>query len=89
MKTYFSGWIKPGNYKKKVIDGIEYTSLYRWWVIPMLRTVKFIQKSLWLCGIAIHDPVFGECTPDFNCCCKIGRKAFLRLSQTITKREYE
>ncbi len=46
----------------------------------ILRPVKLIQKNLWLIGVSVHDPVFGECTPDFNCCCKgVGRKTFIRI----------
>jgi hypothetical protein len=80
MKTNFTGWIKPGNYGVHTMDGIEYIDIYPKWAIPVLRAAKFIQKTLWLAGVAVHDPIFGECTPDFNCCCKsIGRKAFIRI----------
>lgn len=80
MKTNFTGWIGPGEHGKKIIDGVEYIELYPWWAVIILRIAKFIQKTLWICGIAVHDPIFGECTPDFNCCCKgIGRKAIVRL----------
>lgn len=42
----------------------------------------YIQWVLWKVGIAIHNPLRNECTPDFNCCNKIGRKAFLKSPQT-------
>ena len=83
MKKYSTGWIKPGEYGKHIDpnDGLETYWIYpfyvRWFI---LRSVKFIQKALWCCGIAVHDPVFGECTSDFKCCEKIGRKAFIRIS---------
>jgi len=80
MREHFTGLIKPGEHRKKTIDGVEYISMYPWWAIPVLRVTKFTQKSLWLVGIAVHDPIFGECTPDFNCCCKVGRKAWLRIA---------
>ena len=84
MKELFTGWIKPGNYGEHIdpVDGHVsfwlYSRFVRWCV---LRPTKLAQKSLWLCGIAVHDPIFGECTPDFNCCCRIGRWAFIRVPQ--------
>ena len=82
MKTYFTGWIKPGDYGHKTIDGIDYIERYPVWARPILRVTKLLQRQLWKLGIAVHDPVFGECTPDFNCCCKnIGRKVFLRIKE--------
>ncbi len=32
---------------------------------------NLIQKLLWKIGIAIHNPIRDECTPDFNCCEKV------------------
>lgn len=67
--------IKSGNYKGGVTkDGVEYVELYRPWQRPLQWVVKRIQKILWYCGVAVYDPIFGECTPDFNCCTNIGRK---------------
>ena len=72
-------------------NGDEYVWSYRRcvrWMI--LKPVKFIQKTLWFCGIAVHDPIFGECTPDFNCCEKVGGKAFIRIAQAgIIKKEVD
>lgn len=80
MKTNFAGWIKPGNHGTVIEAGIEYIIIYSWWERMILRPVKLIQKNLWLIGVSVHDPVFGECTPDFNCCCKgVGRKTFIRI----------
>ena len=82
MHDHFTGIIKPGIYGKRTIDGIEYIKLYPWWARPLLLVIKFTQRTCWWIGIAIHDPIFGECTPDFNCCCRgIGRKAYLRISK--------
>ena len=76
--------IRTGDYGKIVVDGVEYVESYPKWVIPILRTVKFTQKTLWVLGIAVHDPIFGECTPDGNCCCKhVGRFSFLRVNDKI------
>ena len=81
MKVDQQGWIKPAYDRTETINGLKYYICYKWYVVILLRIVKFIQKGLWLCGIAVHDPVFGECTPDFNCCCNIGRCAFIRIGQ--------
>ncbi len=76
----FKGLIQMGAHGKIVIDGVEYINLYPFWAIPIRKVVKFVQKTLWLVGIAIHDPVFNECTPDFNCCCKhVGRKKIVSI----------
>ncbi|MCK5602630.1 hypothetical protein KAR91_12190 [Candidatus Pacearchaeota archaeon] len=85
MEKFFTGWIKPGNYGEEVVDGVKYTRNYPLWVIPILRVVKAAQKSLWFCGVAIHDPIFGECTPDFNCCVDIGRRAVVKFPSQKTK----
>lgn len=80
---HFTGWIKPGEYGKHIdSDGLETYWIYSWFVRWfVLRPIKFIQKLLWFCGIAVHDPIFGECTPDFNCCCSnIGRKSFIHIA---------
>ena len=83
-KSPSKGWVKAGEYGG-YIDKND--GLYTYWIYPwyarwfLLTPVKFLQKTLWLCGVAIHDPVFGECTPDFNCCNKVGRKAFIRISE--------
>ena len=82
MEEYFTGWIKPGCYNKTFKDGCEsYSLFYKSWQVPILRFCKLLQKSLWYLGIAVHDPVFGECTPDFNCCCDTGRRAFIKIPQ--------
>ena len=81
MKGTFTGLIKPRDHGRVVVDGIEYIKIYAWWERPILRMSWWIQKGLWLCGVAIHNPIAGECTPDFNCCCKgIGRKAWFRYN---------
>jgi len=77
----FGGIIKPKYDKVKTVKGVKYYIIYRWWEVVILRVVKAAQKGMWFCGIAWHDPVFGECTPDFNCCCNIGRKAWIKFSQ--------
>ena len=80
MKEYFSGWIKPGNYGTEILDNIEYVITYTRWQRYLRRVIKFIQLTLWKYGIAIHDPIFGECTPDFNCCTDLpnNRKTLIR-----------
>lgn len=82
MKTYFRGLIKPepGLHGTIIEGGVEYLYLYSKFNRKLLKVVKFIQKSLWKIGVAIHDPIFGECTPDFNCCCDCGRKRFIHFS---------
>lgn len=77
-------WIKRKKVKTVVEDGIEYIVYYTKVEIVVMRFAKIIQLNLWRCGIAVHDPIFGECTPDFNCCCKIGRKAYLRFGNRPT-----
>jgi len=52
----------------------------------LLKIIKFIQKKLWLIGIAVHDPIFNECTPDFNCCCNIGRETIIKIPQYINSK---
>jgi hypothetical protein len=74
MKTYFTGIIKP-----EIKDGM--IGWPKWSIMPY-RFAKLLQKALWKIGIAIYDPVFGECTPDFNCCTDIGRKKFLSWHPT-------
>ena len=74
--------IKSGCHDKHILNGIEYYYNYNKFIRKFIyKPIKKIQKALWLCGIAVHDPIFGECTPDFNCCCKVGRKAFFKLAQ--------
>lgn len=72
-------WIESGNYGETVGEnGHIYYWIYPWYVRWFIQPpIKLLQKVLWLCGIAIHDPVFGECTSDFNCCFDIGRKRFI------------
>lgn len=78
--TINTGWIKTSCSNGSVIeDGITYYISYKKYQIIVLKVTKAIQKFLWKYGIAVHDPIFGECTPDFNCCCNIGRKAFLKF----------
>lgn len=93
LKQTFDGWIKPdytGKYGYEIIDGNKYITHYSKIVIVLLRLIKFIQKTLWFCGIAVHDPVFGECTPDGNCCCKrTGRKSFITIRQKWWLRKME
>ena len=79
MKQNFSGWIKP-----ETITEISTThktryflSFKRWARLRVI--IKFIENSLWKVGVAVHDPVFGECTKDFNCCCDCGRKAVIKF----------
>lgn len=81
-------WIKAGDHGIYVDKyGIEYIWIYSWFVRWfVLKPVKIGQWTLWFCGIAIHDPVFGTCTPDFNCCAKnVGRRAFIRIPQKNTE----
>lgn len=73
------GWIKTGNYGKTIIDGITYIEMYPLWIRPLYRLQKKIQKFLWRHGIAVHDFVFGECTPDFNCCNDSGKKTIIKI----------
>lgn len=87
MKTYFTGLIEPKCQEKHFINGREYYYLYSPKIRVLLKVVKFIQLSLWKIGVAIHDPIFGECTPDFNCCEKeIGRKSWLNIPQIEVKK---
>lgn len=76
-------WIKPAEPKYFRENGIEYFWIYSWpvrWFI--FKPVRMVQKILWFCGIAVHDPVFGICTPDFNCCvANLGRKVFIRFPE--------
>lgn len=37
-----------------------------------------LQKILWCIGIAIHNNIDNECTPDFNCCNRCGRFAWIK-----------
>jgi len=78
------GWIKP-SYKEKRINGIDYYAMHRFWQILLLKIVKDIQLILWCLGIAVHDPIFGECTPDFNCCENVGRKAGIKISKQLIR----
>jgi len=32
------------------------------------KIFSYIQLGLWKLGINIHNPINGECTPDFSCC---------------------
>lgn len=43
------------------------------------------QKLLWCLGIAWHNLYRDECTPDFNCCQKVGRKSWWRIAQKKKK----
>lgn len=43
------------------------------------RITVWLQGLLWFLGVAIHNAYRDECTPDFNCCCKVGRRCFIRL----------
>lgn len=53
------------------------------------KFIKIYQYFLWFIGIAWHDNIFNECTPDFNCCCrKIGRKAFWYFKDKNSKINY-
>ncbi len=76
-------WIKRGDYGHVVENCTEYVIPYPRWARALMRVVKFVQFRLWKVGIAVHDPIFGECTPDFNCCCETGRKAFVRLGTKV------
>lgn len=50
--------------------------------LRLYRFIKKFQKILWLLGIAWHDKIYNECTPDFNCCVKtIGKRSWLRFKQ--------
>jgi len=79
------GYITPdytGKHGIKFDGTTNYITVYSKRVMILLRVVKFIQKILWIFGIAIHDPIFGECTPDFNCCnSTIGRWAFINIKK--------
>lgn len=87
MRLIFDGIIIPdftGKFGIEIEDGIVYIINYSRKNIKIMRIVKFIQKFLWSIGIAIHDPIFGECTPDFNCCVpevKDGKYTFINISQ--------
>lgn len=39
------------------------------------------QRILWFFGIAWHNTFQNECTTDFNCCAKVGRKCWWRISE--------
>jgi len=45
----------------------------------MKKISELWQLFLWYIGIAWHNTKKNECTPDFNCCNKIGRFAFIRI----------
>ena len=80
-----TGLIKAKCQDRHFVDGVEYYYLYSRRVRKFYTLTKFIQKALWLGGVAVHDPIFGECTPDFNCCEKdIGRGTVIKLSSKIT-----
>jgi len=49
----------------------------KWYEYPVSCIV---QNALCKIGIAVHNPFRDECTPDFGCCCKVG-KYWLRLGQ--------
>lgn len=78
--------IEPRYKKIRVIKGIEYYIIYKWYEVILLRIIKTIQKGLWYCGVAWHDFIFEECTPDFNCCCNVGRRAWIKFPQKPTSR---
>ena len=85
LRMKFDGIIKPdfsGKHGTEIINGHKHITNYSKKNITILRITKFIQKALWNFGIAIHDPIFGECTPDFNCCVDIGKRAFLKIPKS-------
>lgn len=43
------------------------------------RLSLYAQWLLWKVGIAWHNPYRDECTPDFNCCMKKGRRKFMQF----------
>lgn len=73
-----TGLIKPCDYGRVIVNGIEYMVIYAWWQRPFLWIANKIQSILWYIGIAVYNPIAGECTKDFNCCANIGRKAWFR-----------
>lgn len=72
-----TGWIKPRDYGRVIENGIEYQVLYSPTQKIILRVARTIQSLLWKVGVAVYNPVSGECTIDFNCC-GYGRHAWFR-----------
>jgi len=81
--------IGPEYNRIKTIKGIKYYIIYKPWKVILLKAVKIIQKGLWYCGVAWHDPIFGECTPDFNCCGNCGREAWIKFPQKHYHKKYK
>lgn len=67
-------------------EGAEYYRIYSYWQMPFVAVSAFLQYWLWIIGVAVHNPVTGECTADFNCCEKgIGKKAFIRVNEFLAE----
>jgi len=85
MKKFFredrQGWIKRGDYGRVLINGELHMQLYPNWAVRIVRLSVLIQKALWVVGVAFHNPVTDECTPDFNCCLKHKRWAWVRVGK--------
>lgn len=76
MKTRNVTFIEGKDFWK---DGILYKRVR---VGPFYRLTVVWQSALWLIGIAWHNRYEDECTRDFNCCNKIGRKSWWRINKT-------
>ena len=61
-------WIESGEYDNHVYKGVECSFRYPVYIRPLYRLNKLIQGYLAKKGIPLHDYVFGECTPEFDCC---------------------
>jgi hypothetical protein len=49
-------------------DGVMYVHTMPAWKRPVYRLTVWIQWALWKCGLPVHNYLYDECTPDFNCC---------------------
>jgi len=49
-----------------------YKMSWPWWCKILSQISWRTQKMLWRLGIHIHNPIRGECTPDFSCCRVLG-----------------
>ena len=50
----------------------------------MKKLSVYWQLFLWYFGIAWHNSIRNECTPDFNCCAHCGRKKWLMIPDRAT-----
>jgi len=78
--------IETGFYNEGEDENGKFYHRYPFYIRPIYCITKWVQKGLWMIGIALYDPIFGECTPDFNCCQDIGRKTFIRLHRNDNER---